>query len=48
MIDLLVAAVAAALFALWLRARYAVLLVDGLGAAVVLFVIYIVVAAQVR
>lgn len=48
MIDLVVAAVAAVLFALWLRARYAVLLVDGLAAAAALFVIYIVVAAQIR
>lgn len=48
MIDLVVAAVAAGLFALWLRARYAVLITDGLAAAAVLFLLYIVVAAQVR
>lgn len=48
MIDLVVAAVAAALFALWLRARYCVLLTDGLAAAAVLFVLYAVIAAQLR
>lgn len=48
MIDLVVAAVAALLFALWLRNRYAVPILDGLGAAAVLFLLYLIVAAQIR
>lgn len=48
MIDLVVAAVAGVLFALWLRARYCVLLTDGLSAAAVLFVLYAAIAAQIR
>lgn len=46
--DLVVAVVAALLFAAWLRLRYYVLLGDGLAAAGVLFLLYLLVAAQVR
>ncbi|MFH8410736.1 hypothetical protein ACH4FX_39085 [Streptomyces sp. NPDC018019] len=48
MIDLVVAAVAGLLFALWLRVRYYVLIGDGLTAAAVLFVLYVFIAALAR
>lgn len=48
MINLAVAAAAALLFAAWLRARYCVPVADGLGAAAVLFLLYLVIAAQIR
>lgn len=48
MIDLVVAAIAALLFAAYLRARYYVLLHDGLAAAAVLFLLYLFVSAQIR
>lgn len=48
MIDFVVAAVAALLFAGWLRARYYVLFRDGLTAAAVLFVLYAAVASYLR
>lgn len=46
MIDLLVAAAAACVFALWLNRQYAVLVRDGLAAAAVLFLIYVAIAAN--
>lgn len=48
MIDLVVAAIAAILFALWLRVRYYAPLRDGLTAAAVLFLIYAAVASYLR
>ncbi|MDR3082125.1 MAG: hypothetical protein LBV60_14575 [Streptomyces sp.] len=42
---LLVAAAAALVFALWLRARYYVLLGDGIALAALLFLIYLFVAS---
>ncbi|WP_306317250.1 MULTISPECIES: hypothetical protein [unclassified Streptomyces] len=46
MIDLVVAVAAAGLFALWLNRQYAVLLRDGILAALVLFLIYMALAAN--
>lgn len=48
MLNLLLAAVAALLFALWLRVRYCFLIGDGLAAAAVLFGLYLILAAQTR
>jgi hypothetical protein len=47
-IDLVVAAVAAGLYALWLRHEYCVPVRDGFTSAVVLFGLYLLVAAQIR
>jgi hypothetical protein len=44
-VRLLVAAAAALVFALWLRARYYVLLGDGIALAALLFLIYLFVAS---
>ncbi|GAA2223590.1 hypothetical protein GCM10010400_77310 [Streptomyces aculeolatus] len=46
--DLLIAAGAALLFAVWLRLEFYVLIHDGLMIAAGLFFAYILVAAQVR
>lgn len=48
MLDLVVVAVAACLFALWLRVRWYVPTRDGFAAAAVLFVLYLIVASQLR
>lgn len=48
MIDLVVAAAAGLAFALWLRARYYVLIGDGLTIAAVLFVLYLFIATLAR
>lgn len=48
MIDLVVAAVAAVLYALWLNHEYYVPLRDGVASAAVLFGLYLLVASQIR
>lgn len=48
MIDLVVAAVAAGLYALWLYHQYCVPLRDGFTSAAVLFGLYLLVASQIR
>jgi hypothetical protein len=44
-VRLLVAVAAALVFALWLRARYYVLIGDGLAVAALLFLLYLFIAS---